>query len=151
MNFTRSSQRRCSVKKMFLEISQFTREHLCQSPIFNEVAGVACNFIKKETLPPVFFYEFCKIFKNTFFIEHIWDDCFCQPDEYVIRWLFLLNKEIQTPSSRLSANSKTCSQTVILSPKQYPPYLPSWPAAVVSKCPLKPPHAKKTQLSFLQI
>ena len=29
----------------------------------------ACNFIKKETLAQVFFYEFCEIFKNTFFIE----------------------------------------------------------------------------------
>ena len=27
----------------------------------------ACNFIKKETLAQVFFCEFCKILKNTFF------------------------------------------------------------------------------------
>ena len=30
-----------------------------------------CNFSKKETLPLVFFCEFCEIFKNTFFIEHL--------------------------------------------------------------------------------
>ena len=30
---------------------------------------LACNFIKKESLAQV---KFCKIFKNTFFIEHIW-------------------------------------------------------------------------------
>ena len=29
-----------------------------------------CIFIKKETLAQVFSYEFCKIFKNTFFTEH---------------------------------------------------------------------------------
>ena len=29
-----------------------------------------CNFIKKETLAQVFFCEFCKIPKNTFFTEH---------------------------------------------------------------------------------
>ena len=29
----------------------------------------ACNFIKKETLTQVFFYEFCEIIKNTFFEE----------------------------------------------------------------------------------
>ena len=28
------------------------------------------NFIKKETLTQVFFFEFCKISKNTFFTEH---------------------------------------------------------------------------------
>ena len=31
-----------------------------------------CNFIKKETLAQVFSCEFCKIFKNTFFTEHLW-------------------------------------------------------------------------------
>ena len=30
-----------------------------------------CNFIKKETLTKVFSCEFCKTFKNTFFIEHL--------------------------------------------------------------------------------
>ena len=32
----------------------------------------ACNFIKKETLAQVFSCEFCEIFKNTFFVEHVW-------------------------------------------------------------------------------
>ena len=31
----------------------------------------ACNFIKKETLAQVFSCEFCGMFKNTFFIEHL--------------------------------------------------------------------------------
>ena len=31
----------------------------------------ACNFIKKETLAQVFSCEFCEIFKNTFFTEHL--------------------------------------------------------------------------------
>ena len=33
---------------------------------------VACNFIKKETLAEEFSCEFCEIFKNTFFTEHLW-------------------------------------------------------------------------------
>ena len=41
--------RRCSVKKLFLEISQIH------------------NFIKKEILVQVFSCEFCKISKKTFF------------------------------------------------------------------------------------
>ena len=43
--------------------------------LFNKVAGLkpqAYNFIKKEALVQVFSSEFCKIFKNTFFTEHIW-------------------------------------------------------------------------------
>ena len=45
---------RCSVKKVFLEISQNS-------------ATRACNFIKKETLAQVFSCEFCEISKNIFF------------------------------------------------------------------------------------
>ena len=30
-----------------------------------------CNFIKKETLAQVFFYEICEIINNTFFTEHL--------------------------------------------------------------------------------
>ena len=37
----------------------------------NSHVEVFCNFIKIETLGQVFFCEFCKIFKNTFFIEHL--------------------------------------------------------------------------------
>ena len=44
---------RCSVKKVFLEISQ------------NSQLPKACNFIKKGTLAQVFSCEFCEIFKNT--------------------------------------------------------------------------------------
>ena len=33
--------------------------------------GLACNFIKKETLAQVFFCGFYDIFKNIFFTEHL--------------------------------------------------------------------------------
>ena len=48
----RSSHCRCSVKKVFLEISQ-----------------KACNFIKKETLAQVLSCEFCEISSNMFSTE----------------------------------------------------------------------------------
>ena len=32
----------------------------------------ACNFIKNETLAQVFSCEFCEIYKNTLFTEHLW-------------------------------------------------------------------------------
>ena len=55
--------------------TKFTGIHLCRSPLFNKVAGLrpqACNFIKKKILAQVFSNEFCEIFKNSFFIEHLW-------------------------------------------------------------------------------
>ena len=50
----RSSHRSCSVRK----------------GVFRNVE--ACHFIKKETLAQVFSCEFCKIFEETFFTEHLW-------------------------------------------------------------------------------
>ena len=57
----RSSHRRCSGKKVFLEISQNSEENNCTRASFQ-----ACNFIKEETLSQVFFCEFWETFKNLF-------------------------------------------------------------------------------------
>ena len=63
----RSSQQRCSVKKVFMKISQNSQENTCARASFLIKLQVeACNFIKKETLTQVFSCEFCEIFKNTF-------------------------------------------------------------------------------------
>ena len=51
--------KRCSVKNVFLQISQNSQQNTCARP-------EASNFIKKETLAQVFSCEFCKISKNTF-------------------------------------------------------------------------------------
>ena len=54
--------------------------------LFNKVAGLqVCNFIKKETLAQVFSCEFCEIFKNTYFEEHLQtaaSNSFFQEDVY---------------------------------------------------------------------
>ena len=69
---------RCSVKKVFLEISQNSQENTCAKISFLiklQALGLrpttllkkrACNFIKKETLAQVFSCKFCEIYKNTF-------------------------------------------------------------------------------------
>ena len=44
--------------------------------VFLEISPQACNFIKKETLTQMFSYEFCEIFNNTFFIEHLQETAF---------------------------------------------------------------------------
>ena len=43
--------------------AKFTGKPLCRPQ--------ACNFINKEILVQVFSCEFCEIFKNTFFTEHL--------------------------------------------------------------------------------
>ena len=57
---------RCSVKKMFLEISQNSQESTFAGVSFL-IKLQACNFIKNETLAQVFSCEFCKISKNILF------------------------------------------------------------------------------------
>ena len=40
--------------------------------LINKVAALkACNFIKKRLQHSFFFYKYCKIFKNTYFDEHL--------------------------------------------------------------------------------
>ena len=72
--------RRCSVKKMFLNIMQNSQENNCATVCFLiklqasakvsfliELQAQAGNFSKKETLAQVFSGKFCIIFKNTLF------------------------------------------------------------------------------------
>ena len=68
MLFVKSSRQRCSVKKVFLEISQNSQKNTAEADhiTLNFLKAVACNFIKKETLAQVFPCEFCEISKNTF-------------------------------------------------------------------------------------
>ena len=41
--------------------------------IFSKVAGLTgAVLLKKEIPTEVFSYKYCEIFKNTFFIEHLW-------------------------------------------------------------------------------
>ena len=69
----RSSCQKVFCKKAALGIfAKFTEKHLCQGLFLIKLQAEACNVIKKETLAQVFFYEFHKISKNTFFAEYIW-------------------------------------------------------------------------------
>ena len=58
---------RCSVKKVFLEISENPQESTCARVTFLiKLQALACAFIKKETLAQLFSCEFFEISKNTF-------------------------------------------------------------------------------------
>ena len=54
----------CSVGKVFLEILQNSQENTCARVSIS--LKLQANFIKTETLAPVFSCEFSKISKNTF-------------------------------------------------------------------------------------
>ena len=56
-------------KGILKNFAKFTEKDLRQSLFFNKVAGY--SFIKKETIAQMFSCEFCEIFKNTFFTEHL--------------------------------------------------------------------------------
>ena len=56
MELLEAVTKRCSVKKVFLEILQTSQESTC----------ARVSFFKKETLSQVFSGEFCEISKNTF-------------------------------------------------------------------------------------
>ena len=69
---------RCSVKKVFLEISRNSRENTCARVSFLiKLQAEAYNFIKNEPLAQVFSCEFCEILRTPFFSEHL-------------RWLLLV-------------------------------------------------------------
>ena len=62
----------CSVKKLLLKLMKNSQENTCVGVSFNKVASLqACNFTKKRLQCRVFYFEFCEIFKNTHFEEHL--------------------------------------------------------------------------------
>ena len=68
----KSSHRRCSIKKVFLKISENSQENTCvRASFLINLQAETCNFIKKETLTQVFSCEFSEIFKNNFFAEQL--------------------------------------------------------------------------------
>ena len=53
-------------------MSQFHKKTPVLKYLLNKVAGhKACNFVKKKTSTPMFSCEYCKIFKNIYYEEHL--------------------------------------------------------------------------------
>ena len=60
---------RCSSKQLFLKISQYSQEKTCVGVFFNKNAALkASNFIKNRLQHSA---EYCEIFNNTYFEEHL--------------------------------------------------------------------------------
>ena len=67
----RSSHRKCSMKKLFFKISQYSQEKPLLESIFKKVAGLqTCNFTKKR-LQHKFSCEYCEIIENTYFEKRL--------------------------------------------------------------------------------
>ena len=61
----RNSHQRCSVKKVFLKISQYSQENTVLEFLFNKVAGLqGCNFIEKKFHHRCFQVRFAKFLKT---------------------------------------------------------------------------------------
>ena len=59
-------------KKLFLKISQNSQKNTSARVSFlTKLQASELQLYKKETLALVFSWEFCEIFKNTFFTEHL--------------------------------------------------------------------------------
>ena len=65
---TEADYRRCSIKKVFLKISQNSPENASAKASF--LANLQA-FLKKETLVQFFQVNIEKFLKNTFFMEHL--------------------------------------------------------------------------------
>ena len=72
----RSSHRLCSIKRVFLKISQNSQGNSCARVflIKSQALGLKliCNFIKNDTLEQVPYFEFGEIFKKIFFRDYHW-------------------------------------------------------------------------------
>ena len=66
---------RCSVKNVFLIISQNSQENTCARVSFL-IKLQACKFIKKETLAQAFPVNFAKFLRTTF-LQNTSGGCFC--------------------------------------------------------------------------
>ena len=70
LEYFRSSQERCSVKKgAFRNFTKFTGKHLCQS-LFFRLQKLDTYTRVPKTMAQVFSCEFCEISKNTFFTDY---------------------------------------------------------------------------------
>ena len=72
MSLGKSSHSQMFFKIGVLKISQYSQKKTTCVGVLNKVAGLqACSFIKKRLQHKCFFVNIAKIFKNTFFVEHL--------------------------------------------------------------------------------
>ena len=81
---SRSSCRSCSITKdVFRNFAKFTAQHLCQSLIFNKVAGLSpATLLKKRLWYRCFPANFAK-FRRTAFLQNTFSGCFWSSPKWI--------------------------------------------------------------------
>ena len=82
--FSEAATRGVLYKKVFLEISKNS------------------TLLKKETLTQVVSFEFCEIYKNTFFTEHLWKTAYL----FLILSLLLFMEKLTCPNCIIDSMTK---------------------------------------------
>ena len=78
----------CYRKRWSQKIRKLHRKTSVSESLFNKLAGLACNFIKKDALALVFSGEFCEFSKNSFFTT----ECLWATDlEWIISFVSYIN------------------------------------------------------------
>ena len=67
---------RCPAKNLPLQIPENSQENTCAGVYLLIKSQASCNTLKKETLPQVLHFEFCKTFNSKLFTEQIWATAF---------------------------------------------------------------------------
>ena len=92
-------------KKEFLKI-KIRRKDLCRSLFADKVAGLrSATLLKKESLEQVFSCEFRKIFKNTYFTEHLWTTASDDSKAYYYFSSVKYNSKVQKIKSKTKLNN----------------------------------------------
>ena len=74
----RSSHKRCSIKQLFLKMSQYSQERTCVGVFSDKVAGLqAVTLLKRDTPTKVISCESCKKSTNTY-SEKLANGCLCR-------------------------------------------------------------------------
>ena len=69
MRYPEAVVRKCSVKRVFLNISEKSEENNCAGVSFS--TKLRAGYCRKEIAADELFYKICEIFKNIFFKEHL--------------------------------------------------------------------------------
>ena len=128
MYLCRSSHKTCSIKKAFLEIfAIFTGKSLCWSLFFNKVVALkTCNFIKEETSTQMFACEYCEIFKNSVFIEHL---------RWLLLWGIIIIVGIRVSTPPQTPPHLSCQAPLKLANCPSLPFLGNAPSILVCREP----------------
>ena len=95
-------------KGVLKKFAKYTGKRLYQSLFSDKVA----YFLKKETLAQAFSCEFCEIFKNCFFIEHLW--WLLLPIVFQLSFAPLSLSHFSFSVEHLDTWSKTCARYLLM-------------------------------------